>query len=100
MHIWSVLGYFLFFLRKISSELTSAANPPLFAEEDWPRANIRARLPLLYMWDACHSMACQVVRRSTPRIRSGKPLAAKAKCVNLTPGLPGWPHIRILYKIR
>ena len=26
---------FLFFLRKISPELTSA-NPPLFAEEDWP----------------------------------------------------------------
>ena len=26
----------LFFLRKISPELTSAANPPLFAEEDWP----------------------------------------------------------------
>ena len=26
----------IFFLRKISSELTSAANPPLFAEEDWP----------------------------------------------------------------
>ena len=25
-----------FFLRKISSELTSAANPPLLAEEDWP----------------------------------------------------------------
>ena len=25
-----------FFLRKISPELTSAANPPLFAEEDWP----------------------------------------------------------------
>ena len=24
------------FLRKISPELTSAANPPLFAEEDWP----------------------------------------------------------------
>ena len=28
-----------FFLRKISPELT-AANPPLFAEEDWPWANI------------------------------------------------------------
>ena len=28
--------FFLFFLRKISPELTSAANPPLFAEEDWP----------------------------------------------------------------
>ena len=25
-----------FFLRKISPELTSAANPPLFAEEAWP----------------------------------------------------------------
>ena len=24
------------FLRKLSPELTSAANPPLFAEEDWP----------------------------------------------------------------
>ena len=28
------LFYFLFW--KISPELTSAANPPLFAEEDWP----------------------------------------------------------------
>ena len=27
---------FFFFLRKITPELTSAANPPLFAEEDWP----------------------------------------------------------------
>ena len=26
----------LVFLRKISPELTSAANPTLFAEEDWP----------------------------------------------------------------
>ena len=24
------------FLRKIRPELTSAVNPPLFAEEDWP----------------------------------------------------------------
>ena len=28
--------YFYFLLREISPELTSAANPPLFAEEDWP----------------------------------------------------------------
>ena len=28
--------YFLLYLRKIIPELTSAANPPLFAEEDWP----------------------------------------------------------------
>ena len=26
----------LLFLRSISPKLTSAANPPLFAEEDWP----------------------------------------------------------------
>ncbi|WP_220492936.1 hypothetical protein, partial [Klebsiella pneumoniae] len=30
-----VLSFFFFFLRKISPELTTA-NPPLFAEEDWP----------------------------------------------------------------
>ena len=37
--------------KKISPELT-AANPPLFAEEDWPWANIHAGLPLLYyLWD-------------------------------------------------
>ena len=27
---------FFFFLRKISPKLTFAADPPLFAEEDWP----------------------------------------------------------------
>ena len=32
-----------------------------FFEEDWPWANIRAHLPLLYMWDVCQSMACQAV---------------------------------------
>ena len=53
--------FFFFFLKKISPELTSAANPPLFAEEDWPGANIHACLPLLYIWDACHSMACRAV---------------------------------------
>ena len=30
------INLFFFFLRKISPTLTSAANPPLFAEEDWP----------------------------------------------------------------
>ena len=28
-------SFFFFFLRMISPELTSAPNPPLFAEEDW-----------------------------------------------------------------
>ena len=50
-----------FFLRKISPELTSAASRPLFAEEDWPWANICAHLPLLYMWDAYHIMAYQAM---------------------------------------
>ena len=47
-----------YFLRKISPELTTA-NPPLFAEEEWPWANIHAHLPLLYTWDAYHSMTWQ-----------------------------------------
>ena len=62
----------------MSPELTTA-NPPLFAEEDWPRANIHAHLPLLYLWDAYHSMAftkwCHVrtwdLNRRTPGRRSG-----------------------------
>ena len=53
-----------FFLRKISPELTSATNPPLFAEEDWPWANIRAHPPPLYMWEARPSMAWQAVHMS------------------------------------
>ena len=60
---WCILLHFFllfFFLRKISPELTSAANPPRFVEEDWPWANIHAYPPLLYMWDAYHSMACHV----------------------------------------
>ena len=50
--------FFFFFLREIRPELTSTVNPPLFAEEDWPWANIHTHLPLLYMWDTCHRMAC------------------------------------------
>ena len=49
-----------------------------FAVEDWLWANIRAHLPLLYMWDACHSMACQAVpclhpgsKPATPGHQSG-----------------------------
>ena len=62
---WRVLFFFIFW-RKISPELTSATNPPLFAEEDWPWANIHVHFPLLYMWDAYHSMVCQVVPRPHP----------------------------------
>ena len=73
------LFIYLFILRKISPELTSASNPPLFAEVDWPWANIRAHLPLLYMWDACHSMAWWAVHRSTPKIRTSQCRATKAE---------------------
>ena len=54
------LWFLFFFFRKISPEVTSA-NPPFFAEEDWLWTNFRAHLPLLYMWDAYHSMACEVL---------------------------------------
>ena len=79
------------FLRKISSELTSATNPPLFAEEDWPWANIHSHLPLLYMWDAYHSMAWQAGDMSAPGIQTGEPRAAKAERVPLTTAPLGWP---------
>ena len=62
-----------FFLRKISPELTSAANPPLCAEEDWPWANIRAHLPPLYIWDAYHSMACHAVPCPDPGSEPANP---------------------------
>ena len=83
--------YFLFiFLRKINPELTSFANPPLFAEEDWPWANICAHLPLLYMWDAYYSMACQAMLCLHPG-SDQQTRAAKAECAHLTAVPPGQP---------
>ena len=58
----SPIRFFFFFWKKFSPELT-AANSPLFAEEDWPWAHIHAHLPPLYVRDAYHSMACQAVPR-------------------------------------
>ena len=72
-----------FFLRKINPEVTSTANPPLFAEEDWPWANIHAHLPLLYIWDAYHSMACQAVCRSAPRSGTGEPWGPRGRTCEL-----------------
>ena len=84
------------FLKKISPELTSAANPPLCAEEDWPWANIHAHLPLLYMGDVCHIMAWSAVHRTTPRIRAGKPWAAEAGHANLTASPLGGPVRKLM----
>ena len=39
---------------------------PMYFQEDWPWANIHAHLPLLYMWDAYHRMACQAVPSRHP----------------------------------
>ena len=84
-----------FLLRKISPELTSAANLPLFTEEDWPWANIHAHLPLLYIWDAYHSMACQAGAMSAPRIWTSETRAAEVQRVHLTAAPPGRPLIRL-----
>ena len=79
---------------KISLELTTA-NPPLFAEEGWPWANIRAHLPLLYTWDAYHSMAfakwCHVCTWDPNQWTPGR---WEAKRANLTAVPPGQPRVR------
>ena len=68
--------------KKISPELSFATNPPPFADEGCPWANICAHLPLLYMWNACHSI---------PEIWPGEPWATEAECANLTAAPPGQP---------
>ena len=90
---------FFWGVKKISPKLTSATNPPLFPEEAWPWANICGHLPLLYMWNACHSRAWQVVRRSACRIRAGEPWAAEVERVNLTAVPPGWLPEKILFDL-
>ena len=69
-------------MRKISPELT-AANPPLFTEEDWPWANIHAHLPLLCMWDAYHSMAYQAVPCPHPGSEPASPGLPRSRTCEL-----------------
>ena len=80
---WCRLNFFFIFLRKISPQLTSATNPPLFAEEDWPWANICTHLPLLYMWDSFHNMAWQAVCRSAPGIQTSEPQGRRSRTCEL-----------------
>ena len=87
---------FFLFLRKISPKLTSTANPPLFAEEDWTLANIHAHLLLLYMWDTYHSMACQAVPRPHPGSEPTNPGPPEVEGVNLTAAPLGQPQGLIL----
>ena len=75
--------FFGFFFRKISPELTTA-NPPLFSEKDWPWTNIHAHLPLLYTWDAYHSMAfCQAVPCLHPGSESSNPRPLRSRTCEL-----------------
>ena len=68
-------------------ELT-AANPPLFSEENWPWANIRAHLPLLYMWDAYYTMALPRNAMSAPGIQTRQPQATEEESAHLTNAAP------------
>ena len=63
-------------LRKISPELT-AANPPLFAEEDWPCANPCPSSSTLYMGCLPQHGFLPSSDISAPGIWTGEPLAAK-----------------------
>ena len=58
---------------------------------------MRVHLPLLYMWDMCHSMAWWAVCRSTPGIWNGEPWAAKVEHENLTAAPQGQPLSEIFY---
>ena len=95
-----VFFVFCFFLRKISPELTTT-NPPFFAEEDWPWANVHAHLPLLYAWDTYHSMAfakwCHI-RTWDPNQRT--PGCQEGEHVNLTAAPPGWPWSFVFLLLR
>ena len=63
---------FFIFLRKISSELTTA-NPPLFAEEDRPWVNLHAHLPLLLRGTSTTAWLLPSSAMSAPGIRTGEP---------------------------
>ena len=87
----SGLCIFCVCVRKIGPELSSVTNLPPFA---W------GRLPLSYhvcqssyiLYVECnHSMAWWVVCRSTSRIKTWEPWAAKVECTILTTTLLGWP---------
>ena len=91
----SYMFCFVFSPRKISPELTTAS-PPLFAEEGWPRANIHAHLPLLYMWDAYHSMACQAVPCPHPGSEPVNPRPLRSRTCTLNRCATGLAQLYVL----
>ena len=81
----------IIFLRKISPEVTSATNPLLFAEEDWPGANI---VPIvLYFISGTPTTAWLASgAMSAPGIHTGKPLATEAERAHSTTAPLGRPQ--------
>ena len=94
-----VSRWFFFFLRMISHKLTTAS-PPLFAEEAWPWANVHAHLPLLYTWEAYHTMVCQVVPCPHPGSELANPGPLRTGRANLTAVPPGRPLKVILSSLQ
>ena len=85
-----------FVLRKISPELTSATNPLLFAEEDWPWANICVYLPLLLYVGHLPQHSLIRCAMSAPGIRIGKPRATEVEHENLTTAPQGQPWLFLI----
>ena len=92
-----IVLFLFFFPRKINPELT-AANPPLFAEEDWPWANIRAhflyftcRTPTTaWLAKRCHARTWDP-NRLTPGCR-------EAEHTNLTAAPLGQAQFLLIFK--
>ena len=92
IHLLFFYSFSFIFLMKINPKLTSATNPPLFAEEDWPWAHIRVHLPLLYMWDTYHCMAdrrCHVCTQDPNRWTPGRQRRTCALSCCATRPVPG-----------
>ena len=80
----------LVFLRKTSPELTSVANPPIFAEEDWPWA---ISVPI-FLYLICGTPATAWLLKQchvAPWIRTSQPWAAEVERVHLTAAPLGRP---------
>ena len=89
---------FLFFLRKISPELTSAANPPLLLLRKVGPELTSMPIFFYFICGTPASVACQSVHRSAPRIGNCKPQATEAAHANLTAAPLTQPRICISKK--
>ena len=52
------------------------------------------------MWEACHRLACQVVRKSTSGIPTSDPWDTEAERANLTAAPPGRPLSEFLRQVK